>query len=441
MAETETEIEFYLPCIRGRQVLGSLGLLTTDTAMTSSLLDSKATFEARLQAFGVAPAHVAAMLASNVDTLAKLAFASSSQPGVGDDKPFVQMIHRVLGLNEGDLDDGQLAPFRRAWFEAHTVSLSEMRQRVERTEESAPRKMPVPERSARLEAQRLRLLGVSITGNLVPSFSLIDFTMNMKEEEQLHYIDPDRCTDRQQELLGVKREHFIKPGNDGLLRITETTDSGKADMTTEHRVRLALQRRSLALDQCDLLKYSISEQYHDFLYSLVVMIPPPGFKEIDIVQILNADRAIWARMCEHTTSGISVRADGTYPLESALTLARIHPMVACLLQPLARGSQQRGKGSGVGKPARDAPYASKGSKAKGDSKGRGKSVKGKSKGSMRMPLALVGCKSHTVSGEKICFNFNLPSGCSRAVADGKCSAGSHSCCGCLSTAHGYQACA
>lgn len=409
--------------------------------MTSSLLDSKATFEARLQIFGVSPAHVTAMLASNVNTLAKLAFASSSQPGVGDDQPFVAMIHRVLGLQVGDLDDGQLAPFRRAWFEAHTVSLSEMRQRVERTDESAPRKMPVPERAARLEAQRLRLNGVSITGNLVPSFSLIDFTMNLKDEEQLRYIDPDRCTDRQQELLGVKREHFIKPGSDGMLRVSEVTDLDKADMTTEHRVRLALQRRSLALDQCDLLKYAISEAYHDFLYSLVVMIPPPGFKDIDIVQILNADRAIWARMCEHTTSGISVRVDGTYPLESALTLARIHPMVACLLQPLAKGTLGRGKGAPQDKQLRSAPYAAKGTKSKGEPKGKGKAKKGKGKGSMRMPLALIGCKSHTAAGDKVCFNFNLPSGCSRSVTEGKCSAGAHACCGCLSTAHGYQACA
>jgi predicted AAA+ superfamily ATPase len=75
--------------------------------------------------------------------------------------------------------------------------------------------------------------------------------------------------------------------------------------------------------------------------------------------------------------------------------------------------------------------------------GRAKSAgKGKlsNRGADRMPYGLIGGKNRTPDGQKICFDFNLPSGCSRDVAAGKCSNGMHSCCGCFNTAHNFQTC-
>ena len=263
--------------------------------------------------------------------------------------------------------------------------------------------------------------------------------MNMREEEQLRYIDPDFCTAREQELLGVKREDFIKPDGKGRLIVGSEEQRAKADMSTEHRVRIALQRRSLALDQCDLMRYSVSESYHDFLFALITLPAPPNYKDIDICQILNADRGIWARMCEHTASGISIRPDGSYPMEAALTLARLHPLVTILLQPLQMNSKN--KGSSADKiPVIKKPKGDKAAKVKGKNKGKGKGKEGKARSSVRMPFELIGCKSLTADGSKICFDCNLPKGCSRSVTDGACSAGKHVCCGCLSTSHLYQGC-
>ena len=251
------------------------------------------------------------------------------------------------------------------------------------------------------------------------------------------------CTSREDELLGVKREQFIRPNASGMLVVKESESSTTADLTSEHRVRMALQRRSLALDQADLLPYGKSEEYHSFLFALTTMEPPPRFLPIDMVQILNADRAIWARMGEHTGAGISVRPNGDYPMELAMALSRAHPMVACLLQPLPR------PGGSSNKPIREGPYSSKGDKnpkgkgkgrdAKGKGRGKGNKSKGKNK-SGPMPHALIGCKSHTADGSRICFDFNLQGGCSREASHGKCSAGAHACAGCLSTSHGYMTC-
>lgn len=416
------------------------------------MLDSVAVFQARLRIFQIPEASIQLMMSKEVDTLAKLAFASGSTPGQ-DESSFIEMLVKnleILGI--GAISSGQLSGWRRAWFEAHTIMVSDMRARVERTDDSAPRRIPVPERAAKLAAQKRRLTGVSITGPLLPSYALLDFVVTMREEETLKYVDPSKCTSREDELVGVKREQFIKPNAAGVLVVKEGEDSAHTDMTTEHRVRQALQRRSLALDQAELLPYRDSEDYHDFLYSLVAMLAPPKFHPIDLVQILNADRAIWQRMTEHTASGISMRPDGTYPIKDAMVLARAHPMVACLLQPLPRG----GKGNSI---PREGPYSnkqakmggnqkgSKGTKGSKEGKGSGqkgsKNPKGRGKSSGkpdRMPWALIGQKSRTADGNKLCFDYNLPSGCSKEVTAGKCSSGTHACCGCLSTAHGYQTC-
>ena len=422
--------------------------------MSSSMLDSPAVFLARLRVVGIPETSITKFLAGSVNTLAKLAFASSSQPG-SDETAFLAMLVANLSLQAiADITDGELACWRRIWYESHTVMVSEMRSRVERTEDSAPRRVPVPERAAKLAAQKLRLNGVAITGQLLPSYCLIDYVIAMREEEILKYVDPAKCTAREDELLGVKREQFVKPNAAGVLVLKESDDSGYADLTSEHRVRQALQRRSLALDQAELLPYRVSEDFHDFLYGLIAMQPPPNFRGIDVVQILNADRAIWARMSESTSEGISMRADGTYPIQTALAIARAHPMVACMLQPLPKSGGGTSSGSkGQGKSdKRVSPYEAKGPKAsKGGrgSKGKGKESRSKgngkgknsNRGSDRMPYGLIGGKNRTPEGQKICFDFNLPGGCSREVSVGKCSNGAHVCCGCFSTIHNFQACA
>ena len=413
--------------------------------MSSSLLDSTPVFLARLKVVGVPDVQATRMCASTVNTMAKLAWASSSQPGMGDDSGFIAMLVQNLGLQSiSDIPSGELSAWRRIWFEAHTIGVSDLRQKVERTEDSAPRRLPVPERAAKLAAQRQRLSGVPISGPLLPSHSLVDFVFTMREDEVLKYVEPSKCTCRDSELRGVKREQFVKPNASGVLMIKESDSHDEADLTSEHKVKQALMRRSLALDQADLLPFSVSEDYHNFLFSLVAMEPPPRFCPIDVIQILNADRAIWSRMTEHTESGISIRPDGSYPMQEALALARSHPMVSCLLQPLPKPSGGGGKG-GKDKVGRDAPYAAKGAnggkaKAGKGSKGKKGKGKGKTQSKDRLPYALIGCKARTADGQKLCFDFNLPCGCSREAPSGKCNFGVHACAGCLSAAHGYQQC-
>ena len=80
--------------------------------------------------------------------MAKLAYCSSGQPG-RDEEPFLKVIATALGeADHANLDVDIVAPIRRAWYEAHTIAVAEIKSQCERTEKSEPVKMAGPERES-----------------------------------------------------------------------------------------------------------------------------------------------------------------------------------------------------------------------------------------------------------------------------------------------------
>ena len=69
----------------------------------------------------------------------------------------------------------------------------------------------------------------------------------------------------------------------------------------------------------------------------------------------------------------------------------------------------------------------------GDGKGKGKSSKGKGSGRggrsdrSRIPESLRNKKAKTSNDEPICYNYNLPCGCSEAAPGERCRRGWHVC--------------
>ena len=380
----------------------------------SGLLDSIPVFKARLKAVGLGDAQAQQLVASGINTLAKLAYSSASQPGSSDETAFVASMVAALGVAlPTDISAGDFAALRRLWHEAYTVCLSSLKAQVEKTDETPPRRLPLPERSSRFNEQQKRLTGVNINSSLEPAYCLIDYIVAMQEDDILKYVDPHKCCSRDQEISGVKKEVFgaIQKNEQGYLRVQASQSSLIADMSTEHRIRVSLQRRSLALDQCNLLAYNDSESYHDYLFDLMLLQPPAGFQEISSDQILTADKAIWARMTSLTRDGICIKPDGTRPLKQALQEAKNHPMVACLLQPRPKTSQGSSARSGKGPKGkgRDSPYGGKGKEGKGkDGIGKGKSKARSSR--TPCPAPLIGMKLANPDGKRLCFDYNLAHG-------------------------------
>lgn len=59
--------------------------------------DSKAVFEQRARAIGLDGAVVACFKDKSLDTMAKFAFSCNYSPGGSDDKPFSELLTKVLG--------------------------------------------------------------------------------------------------------------------------------------------------------------------------------------------------------------------------------------------------------------------------------------------------------------------------------------------------------
>jgi hypothetical protein len=411
----------------------------------SATLDSENVFKARMSSVGLDPALAADLITAGLNTMSKLAFICGIQPGVSDDKPFVTAIYDILARDPqaNPIPALQISFLRRLWFESHTTVMSEVKHRLEQTEETLPKKLPLVEREARRKTQVAKLAGVDLTGHLEPAHSLIDFVWSLRESETLKYVDPCKCGSRESEIKGSKKETFLKTDSSGRLFSSSRDVVTSADTSNEYRLRIALQRRSLALDQVDIIPYSSSERYHDELYALTMRQVPPSHFPITTSQILEADKTVWARCAQLCRDGLSPSA-GKYPFEDALMLARTDPVVISILQPLPKPFQQAAwqRQSPYGDDNRRtqfSPDKGKGKDGKGKKGGRGRGPKGSGKGKEQrdnwLPSGLKG-KPRTRDGSKICYSFNLGS-CQ--TTGSKCERGAHVCTAC-NEGHAYINC-
>ena len=341
--------------------------------------------------------------------------------------------------------------FRRAWFEASTVAIAEVRMKLDRTGDEQPRKMPGPERTARLKAQQARLAGIKIEGNLKPSHAILDLLWQIKEEDALKYVSPEVCTSRSQESFGVKKESFVKTDSEGKLQSVLKEEELHADMTTEYRIKLAMTRRSLAFDNVGICSFAIMEEYQDYLYALVMRQSIPTHFPISVHQILQADKQLWAVMMELTAEGLAADATGKLPIEKKFALAKADPVYTAILQPLPRptsgnaydktikafseppGPYQGGKGGKGGGKGGKGGKSGKG--GKGGTGGKG--GKGAGKGAKSLPEELKGLRQVTRTGKSFCWNFNLAAGCDEG---NWCHKGLHLCMKCSATDHGFHSC-
>ena len=287
--------------------------------MSGTMMESEPVFKARCKSMGITDNYVQQLIDNDIKTMGKLAFVCGVQPGQADDKEFVDVMKNVLALDP--IPVGTLSALRRLWFEANTMAIQDVKSRYEKTEETLPRRLPLPEREHRRAFQQASLSGVLVEGNLEPAHVLVDLCMAIKEDDIIKYISPEQCISREQEIKGLKRESLIKTDGQGQLKAVTKDVVPQADVSSEYRLRLALQRRSLALDQMGLMSYQESEKYHNYLYDLLMRTVPVTHRNITVPQLLEADKHIWSRMAEYCRTGLAVDPAGSYPMESALQKA------------------------------------------------------------------------------------------------------------------------
>ena len=412
-----------------------------------AMVESAATFAARCHAFGIPDQHIHLLSVVNLDTFAAFAFVVPYSPNGPDDTKLITFVTELIAAAPSTI---LLARYRRLQFEAYTLMLADTKNRIERTDDAPVRRLPQPERSARLAAQKLRITGIEFGLDTEPSHQLQDLVQQVCEENTLRYISLDMCTSRGQELNGVKKTaQSVVTAKDGALKVSTSDEQQEADISTDWRIRMALQRRALAFDQSSLVDFVTMEVWTNKLFAAMSRPPLEGYARVSLAQVLSADKELFCLIAERCIDGINPLPSGARPFSDAFKLMQRDERVVFLLLPLAGHS---GSGSRKYKALGDdeeqsssrrqrkrqriasTPVNSKGGKGgkglgppklgKGPQKGKGK---GKFDSAYLMP-GLEGCWTR-MGRDILCQKLNLGQCPESSVAGGDwCSRGLHMCC-------------
>ena len=137
-------------------------------------------------------------------------------------------------------------------------------------------------------------------------------------------------------------------GNAGQLKLNRKLQMHNAILVTSFKIRQALKRRALAYDLAKLLC--------DF----------QTVSEIAMAQLRESDKQLFLQISNQVRGALTLRPDGTKPMQKALLALKDHPQVQFCLIPARKPS------------ARFAPYElglGKENKGKGKSKGSGTKVR------------------------------------------------------------------
>ncbi|CAE7854921.1 unnamed protein product, partial [Symbiodinium necroappetens] len=329
-------------------------------------------------------------IASSVKTLKNLAFISSYSPGQADDAPLMEVLSSLL--SEPDLSIALKGSWRAAFHEAYAVATAELKQQVERSEEVQVRALTQPERAERYEKQVKRLSGVDIKGSSEPSERLVDVCVAIYERNQLQYVPWSRCSSREQEAQNESRKEVkLALDGSGKVKVDSASKEVVADTSTEVLVMQALQRRALAMEQANIVSYTLLDLWHQRLMKARLTDPPPGYSRPSFDQLRLADQKLFSELQDETRSGIQALSSGR-PVDNLIKDVMHRAEVSSLLLPLPAPSV-----ASVAKSTATAPPPQP--TWKGNGKGKGK-LKGKTgrMGTPRMPAELEGCKAYTQKG-------------------------------------------
>ena len=392
------------------------------------LAESVASFKHRATEVRLSAEHVAALLEHDVTSFNTFAFAVCGQPGQLNEGKLQELCD--LCFPDG-LSIGAAASLRQLAYEAITISVAAIKQRVEVADEAVPRKLPPQERQERQNQQLARLPGLHIHGETEPANSLVDLFCQMVEQSCLRYVALSRCVSREHELGAQRTERQVLVLENKEIHARPKLADLAADTSSELRVHNALVRRGLAADQAGLMTFETHDRIAKEMLAHLTKPTPHRYQGPNIESIMRADKELWMRVADVCRGSLRRTADGKLPVDEAMKSECHHAAVLfhLLPMPVHDGGKAR-----VHKRKREASSSAGSEDPPLDKKLKDKKRKKQRKEDKKGPVpnALKGYSGKTGKGEKICFNYNLHHGCKLKAAGNpcKCSRGLHVCIKC-----------
>ncbi|CAE7204871.1 car [Symbiodinium sp. CCMP2592] len=379
--------------------------------VATSFTESKPAFVKRALEVGLEQSEVDHLVGKKVDTLSKLAFVLVPPGKVPEDDA-------VVALLPAGASAGALAGLKRLLFEAHTMIVSALKQRVERTDENLPASLDVAEREDRLANQKARLGGLTFQGDEEVAHSAYDLVFAMAQKNELVWLAPEKFGTRRAEISSKKSQKELVIDGSGVA-VKEKVQTTNCAIGSDLDLVLALRRRALAMDLVGIVSYEVANKYHQSLLQRLREAPPPDYAKVTVAQISRADRAAWLKMAETVTT-LRRSSSGNLPLDLLLPNILLDPSVAYHLLPLHAGNHSgppKADPSTGTPPPPKRPFTPNPRQPKKPSKRTNFSV----------PKELIGKVHQTPKGHRLCWGFNLPCGCQDAKPGGKCAKGLHLC--------------
>ena len=384
-------------------------------------LDSKAAFKERALEVGITNADITALETGGIAIYSQFAFCCAYSPGAQSDAPLLDHLEEVLGTKP---TGASASSYRRLFFECHAMVLKDLQSRIERSDTSEVKILPLAEKVQRLDALRKQFPGVMLSPSLEPSHMLIDKAVHQAEENCIRLIELTSCTSREQEIKNEKTTSQLSFDSKGAIKVTKQSEVTQCSIQGDIRLRGAFTRRSLAYALAGIASFEVLEGWTQLLFDRVCQDPPAGYKHISIEQIVTADKHFWVKVSEMTRSKIHTTIDGQKAVDVAIKQISHHPEVQFHMLPLPTyGASSSGAS---GSDARSNPYENpQGDWRKGKKGDKGKGKKGDGKGRITVP---PGCSiKFGDSGKPICMKFNVGA-CRANIKPGKrCVHGYHVC--------------
>ncbi len=152
---------------------------------------------------------------------------------------------------------------------------------------------------------------------------------------------PDKCVSKELEASKDCQELAISFDASGNIKVTRKALDLKCDTSGELKLRQALKRRSLAMNQKDLASFNVLEKWNNHLFSTILREPPAGYHFVSIQQILAADKFYWTRVSRETRGQLQIVAGADPPLDQKLKDFMFAPEVASLMTFLPAGKSAK----------------------------------------------------------------------------------------------------
>ena len=362
---------------------------------------------------------------------------------------------------------------RRLYAKAYLTTSTAMANDPESTP-SATLTMHKADRVSRTADLRARIVGFTMENHNLPSHGLIDRANTILMKGVVKYMQWLHCTSRTQENKHEPELRGLRLSPDGLL-MQDVVKDQTTNLNGEMLWDFALRRRNLACDIGGLMPFENGNSWQEILKDCLLKVPPASCSRISWAQIQDADEALWdfvAEKCEKGTKTMPGeeqtnfqkfwlegmkhtdvlqhlhfhKGGGSSPQGSSSSSAggADNTKLSKLRSQLAHAQTEvQGLKRKLNAPApRDTP-GNKGLKGKKGQKGQ-KGDKGKGKGAKGgpadgIPRSKQDCMAMqmVLNGDRCCWDFHLPAGCS-AVRPGEwCARGWHLCHRC-GKAHSLQ---